>query len=258
MRFLVRAHAPQRCELVHATYSGKVGSIYAHGLRISPATKRATAYVERGKFSDAREEAYRRSEETIEESRRIQRPDVPTRTHAVFLSPADGYVFLDEPSLAYSVSERHEKGIFDSAENRYDEYGNVIPDFGFGKDVLLLVDADKIPCKCGVGDGDRSDEVFRAYLNEIEPPRGFRIADAEPPDAARAFWRTAEPFDCKTYDPSRSWLTEEQVKAEQDAGGSNFLEVGDRYHEEPEVWCPCVVPPDAIVAKYDKLNRPPG
>lgn len=225
MRVVVKAQP--RYELLHSTYSNRVGSIAAHGLRVSERTKPGTAYCERNKLDCDRADAHDESENELEQVRLERRPDVPTREHAVFFQPADGSVWLDDPR-AFVKGE--------------DEMGRPEYDFGFGKDVLYVVDYDRVPCKCGVGDNAVSDEVFRAYLDRITS--GDK--DIDPEAEARKFWARASVYDPETYDPNEFKIDEKGQETE------------EPYHELTEVWCPCAIPPSAILARYDKNNPVPG
>lgn len=208
--------------LMHATYSNKARAIDMVGLRIGPKTKPGTGYCARNDFECQREEAYRQSEKVHEENRKKIRPDLPTRQGAVFFSPQDGYYCVDDPG---------------QCKTGEDDRGRPEYDFGFGKDVLYAVDAKKIPCKCGVGDGAVSDEGFSHFYSKIRPEK-HTSSIKDPKASSKKFWNEAEVFDWKDYNP---YQTSEAT--------------GDPKHEIPEVWCPCVIPRSAIIRKFDK-NHP--
>lgn len=205
---------------MHATYSNKARAIDMVGLRIGPKTKPGTAYCKRGDFDCQREAAYRASEAVHEATRKRLKPNLPTREGAVFFSPQDGYVCVDDP---------------DVCKTGEDDWGKPQYDFGFGKDVLYAVDASKISCKCGVGDTAKSDETFGHFHTKYTGHGLFpRISD--PVKSSEKFWKNAKLFDWKTFDP--------------------YAPRGkDSSMESPEVWCPCAIPKSAILRKFDK-NHP--
>lgn len=213
--------------LLHATYAGKAKAIQMRGFRIGPTTKRGTAVadVERKwgkcltKVDCEREEAYKCSEALIEKVRREKYPNLPARRSAVFFYPFEANVYSEEPSA------------FKSEEA--DEWGRPYYDFGYGKDTLFVVDRTKVPCECGVGDNSQSDEVFKACLDG----KSEEIQREE----AEKFWKRAAVYNYKTFSPFKTTKDDEE----------------ERYLDNPEVWCPCATPRQAIVGKFDKNNPPP-
>ena len=195
------------------------------GLRVGPRTKRATGYCAKNDWDCQRDNAYQLSEAMLEKTRREMFLDRISRQNAVFFYPREGNYWWDEPG-AMVTSE--------------DEYGRPVYDFGFGKDTLFVVDSRKVPCRCGVGNGTRSDEVFGIYQERIkrQVDPNWRLADALGSEAAELFWKQV-----KEYDPAKF-----DVWKEQDEGDEDY---------QPEVWCPCAIPRDAIEEKYDKNNPLP-
>ena len=194
------------------------------GLRIGPRTMRGTGYCARDDWDCMWEEAYLESERVHEETRRRFFPDKITRQNAVFFYPREGNFWWDEP------------GVMVTGE---DEYGRPVYDFGFGKDTLFVVDSAMIPCGCGVGDGTRSDNVFNHFYTKYRHGTE-RILDRgrTPEEKSIEFWRSVKEYDPNTFDV---WKEQERE--------------GDEY--QPEVWCPCAIPRDAIEEKYDKNNPLP-
>lgn len=202
--------------LVHATMSNKAKSIQKKGFKVTPRTKKSTAFCKRNEYDCQRAEAYQCSEDILERARKKIAPHLPSRKNAMFFQDGDESAWLSEGD-AFKTGEE-------------DEWGRPIYDFGFGKDVLFTVNYDKIPCGCGVGDNGESDEVFRGCLNGE--------AKEELEKKAEKFWKKAEKYD-ETYDPFK-------------------MDNDDRTHEMPEIWCPCPIPKDVIIDKYDKKNPPPS
>jgi len=198
--------------LVHATTAEKAKAIQMVGFRIGPRTRRATGFCARNDFDCQREQAYLQSEAVHEDTRRKVAPNKPTRQNATFFAPKEGYFCVDDPK---------------SCVTGEDDQGRPQYDFGFGKDALFVVDATKIPCACGVGDGAKGDETFAHFMSKSK---------RDPVVASREFWSTVEKFDWRKYDPYRT------------------KRGGDPRHEIPEIWCPCPIPRSAIIAKYDKNN----
>ena len=204
--------------LVHATQSNKAKAIEMVGFRVTPRTRKGTAYCKKGDFDCVRDEAYRRAGKVLEQTRQRVRPDLPTRNNAVFFFHS-AEEFGSEPDI-YVAGE--------------DDWGRPLYDFGFGKDVAFEVDPDRIPCTCGVGDMAVSDDVFKHFVDQIQESQGKKVfmpLRVKTEKVAEQFWRKATVFDARAYD---------QEKAK---------------HELPEVWCPCRIDRHAIVAKYDK-NHP--
>ncbi|MDG6989548.1 MAG: hypothetical protein JRN21_09575 [Nitrososphaerota archaeon] len=164
--------------LLHATHSAKVGSIMAHGFRVSKHTKRGTAYDDDGITIDERRlEAYMQSEQTLEKVRQEVRPDLPSRLYSVFFQFPESNEWFED-SRAARVSE--------------DAMGRPKYDFGCGRDVVLVIDAARISVQGAIGDNALSDEVFRIYwCQQLE-----RKAELEDPvERARKFWENSKPFD---------------------------------------------------------------
>lgn len=216
---------------MHTTYSIKVGSIFAHGLRVSPRTVRGTAFTRKGEISEARLAAYMRSEAKLEEVRRRLRPELPTRAMAVFFYP-DGYAPVTEEPAAFTSGE--------------DAYGRPLYDFGFGKDVAIVVDFDRVPGRCGVGDTSKSDNVFAYYLDLEREGGSEQISTREGSDAlAEVFWKGARLYDPRTYESLPEGYR------------NSCTDCSIQEHEMPEVWCPSPIPRGAIVGHYDGRNPIP-
>ncbi|MDG6918469.1 MAG: hypothetical protein JRN62_03430 [Nitrososphaerota archaeon] len=171
--------------LLHTTYSEKIGSIMAHGFRVSKRTKRGTAYDDDGKTIDEeRLEAYMKSEHTLEAVREEMRPDLPSRLYSTFFQPPETNECF-ENSRAASVSE--------------DERGKPRYDFGCGRDAALVVDARRIQAQGAIGDTALSDAVFGIYWREAI---GHPADDQEyPMESARKFWESAKLFDASADYP---------------------------------------------------------
>jgi len=230
-----------RNELLHATYANKARAIQMVGLRVGSLTKRGTGYKKAGEFDYLRDKTYRESERVIEETR----PEgIPSRKNAVFLFPRWGSAYGDEPD-AFIVGE--------------DEWGRPVYDFGFGKDTIFVVDGRMIPCRCGVGDMVKSDEVFRCEgertgmirLKEpyVSRSGGLRLRyGAEKPPSEESCKRLAEEFweDAESFDPRTDDLDDILWK-----------ENGECKWEDPEVWCPCSIPREALIEKWDSRHPAP-
>lgn len=221
-------------QLVHTTYSPKIGSIMAHGLRVSSRTTKGTAFTQKGDFSSIRNDAQSRSEAKLEEVRRRLRPELPSRINAVFFFPGNECSILDDPES------------FMSGE---DEHGRPAYDFGYGKDVALVVDFDRVSGPCGVGDTAKADAVFKYYLDQLSIERGgiptFTDAKADPVKLAEAFWKGAKLYDPRTYQPYPEGAMD---------GCPACREQTDEF---PEVWCSTPISRYAIITKYDKRNPIP-
>jgi len=226
--------------LLHATYGNKARAIQMVGLRIGSLTKRGTGYKKLGEFDYLRDATYRESERILEEERPS---NIPSRMNAVFFFPREGSVYGDD---------------FDAFVVGEDEWGRPIYDFGFGKDTIFVVDGRMIPCRCGIGDMAKSDEVFRCageltgLIRENEPfvfrgRRGLtlRYGEAYSEDKcrrlAKEFWEGAESFDPRT----------------DDLDDILWKENGECKWEDPEVWCPCSIPREALIEKWDSRHPAP-
>lgn len=209
--------------LLHATYGGKAKAIEMVGLRVGPKTRPGTGYCRRDDYDCQREEAYRRSEEVHEQVRQKAKPRLPTRQRAIFFNPQEGYFCVDEPGQCVSG---------------HDERGRPVYDFGFGKDTLFVVDAERIPCACGVGDSTESDDTFRHFMSKFR--NGPLARDVDPVKASRKFWGKAKAFDWRRFEPLEEAFA-----------------TGDRTYQDPEIWCPCAIPRTAIVGKHDSNNPLP-
>lgn len=226
--------------LLHATTGRAAKKILREGFKVTPQTKKGTAYCKRDDYDCMRLAAYTCSEIIHEENRRKLRPEIPTRKNAVFFSVQDYDSVLDDLTEYLS-------------EPRYDDYGREIRefDFGFGKTDLFVVDSSKIPCKCGVGDTHKADEPFGACMTIQRGGRGDPFWDrpGEPnvmsieqlqgyaQRRSEAFWKNAEVYNPETYDPTEPINDENDPK-----------------HDRPEVWCSCAIPPDAIVRHINAKN----
>jgi len=221
--------------LFHATYGNKAKAIQMVGFRVGPLTKPGTAYkkVDGVEEDPVRAEAFVRSEAMLAEARP---KEIPTRWRAVFFA-TEGSAWADEP------------GAFKTGDE--DEFGRSVYDFGFGKDVLFVVDSSQIPCRCGVGDNAKSDEVFACQLKRIQGGRwryeGDSVWQKMPTEGecrglAGEFWKTAMIYEPGAYEDTQAWNPQ----------------TGEALHEMPEVWCPCSIPKEAIIDRYDKRNPPLG
>lgn len=215
----VRCRSPADPFLLHATTENKARAISMVGFRIGPKTKRATGYCARNDWDCMRDEAYKESERVHEETRRKYFPARISRQNAVFFYPKEGHYWVDDPGAVIQGD---------------DDYGRPIYDFGFGKDTLFVVDSKAIPCKCGVGDGTKSDNVFNHFYTEYKGGQRLVERGRDPEEKSAEFWQTAKEYVPETFD----------VWGEQD--------LSDDY--QPEVWCPCAIPRSAIVEKHDKNN----
>lgn len=202
--------------LVHGTTHQKAAAIQMVGFRIGPKTKPATAYCDRDQWDDVRCEAYQRSEALLEEVRRESYGSIPSRRGSIFFGQQGNDLREDDPET-YKVKE--------------DDWGQPIYDFGFGKTVLFTVHPDFIPCRCGVGATQLSDEVFRRIRENLKGDADWGEADLR--RAARRFWDRAE-----IYDPNTLY---------------SFKGRGETY--DTEVWCPCPIPRESIVGKMGGKPR---
>nr|WP_276978324.1 hypothetical protein [Ferrimicrobium acidiphilum] len=164
--------------LLHTTHSAKVGSIMAHGFRVSKHTKRGTAYGNDVRAVDeVRLKAYLESEQTLETVRQEMRPDLPSRLYSVFFQFPES-LGLFEDSTAFIKRE--------------DDHGRPQYDFGCGRDTVFLIDPKRVSIQGAIGDTVLSDEVFRVYWNRVNE---FDPVEPEIPiDNARTFWKKARLF----------------------------------------------------------------